>query len=235
LIRHIPYTIHYPKNFIKYKTDFLFCSFLLNIKESEKKRGGFAFFMKKQSDAELMQLIKEKYRPALEELYDRYIKLVYSFSLNSTKDPDKAKVIVQAVFMRIWTTENGYNPEKGQFVNWLLTITRNITIDHHRKEKRENVFVAIEQEQLEQIPGNPSNNPAEIVSRKLLREQIQKTYQYLSNNQIELIQWLYWEGYTLREIAEMKQEPLGTIKSRLHQTLKILRNHMVTEMGGMNK
>ncbi|MGG3470600.1 sigma-70 family RNA polymerase sigma factor [Neobacillus pocheonensis] len=191
--------------------------------------------MQNKSDAELMQLIKEKHRSALEEIYDRYIKLVYSFSLKATKDPEKAKVIVQAVFTRIWTTENGYNPDKGLFVNWLLTITRNITIDHHRKEKKEYVFVSMGQEQLEQIPGYPSNNPAEIVSRKLLREQIQKAYQYLSNNQIELIQWLYWEGYTLREIAEMKQEPIGTIKSRLHQTLKILRTRMVTEMGGMKK
>lgn len=194
---------------------------------------GIAFFMQKKSDAELMLLIKEKHRPALEEIYDRYIKVVYSFSLKATKDPDKAKVIVQAVFMRIWTTENVYKPEKGQFVNWLLTITRNITIDHYRKEKREHALIAIGQEQLEQIPEYPSNNPDEILSRKLLREQIEQAYEYLSNNQIELIQWLYWEGYTLREIAEMKQEPIGTIKSRLHQTLKILRNRVEPEMGGM--
>ncbi|PGM53687.1 sigma-70 family RNA polymerase sigma factor [Bacillus sp. AFS053548] len=189
--------------------------------------------MQKMSDAELMHLIKEKHRPALEELYDRYIKVVYSFSLKSTKDPEKSKGIVQAVFMRIWTTKNAYDPEKGQFINWLLTITRNITIDHHRKEKKEQSLIAIGQEQLEQIPEYPSNNPAEIVSKKLLREQIQHAYQYLSNSQIELIQWLYWEGYTLREIAEMKQEPIGTIKSRLHQTLKILRNRMEPELGGM--
>ncbi|MES9684156.1 RNA polymerase [Bacillus sp. AFS001701] len=191
--------------------------------------------MQKMSEAELMQLIKEKHRPALEELYDRYIKIVYSFSLKSTKDPDKAKAIVQAVFMRIWTTKNGFDPEKGQFINWLLTITRNITIDHHRKEKKEHAQITIGQEQLERISEYPSNNPAEIVSKKLLKEQIQQAYQYLSKNQIELIQWLYWEGYTLREIAEMKQEPIGTIKSRLHQALKILRNRMEPELGGMKK
>ncbi|WHY69290.1 sigma-70 family RNA polymerase sigma factor [Neobacillus sp. SuZ13] len=187
--------------------------------------------MQNLSDAELMLLIKAKHRPALEELYDRYIKLVYSFVIKSTKDQDKARVIVQAVFTRVWTTETGYNPEKGLFVNWLLTITRNITIDHHRKEKKEASLVSIDQEQLEQIPGSQANNPAEILSRKHVREQIQKAYQYLSKNQIELIQWLYWEGYTLSEIAEMKKEPIGTIKSRLHQTLKVLRKHIVMEMG----
>ncbi|WP_144549824.1 RNA polymerase sigma factor [Bacillus sp. X1(2014)] len=187
--------------------------------------------MQNLSDADLMLLIKAKHRPALEELYDRYIKLVYSFVIKSTKDQDKAKVIVQAVFTRVWTTETGYNPEKGQFVNWLLTITRNITIDHHRKEKKDASLVSIDQDQLEQIPGSHANNPAEILSRKHVREQIQKAYQYLSKNQIELIQWLYWEGYTLSEIAEMKKEPIGTIKSRLHQTLKVLRKHIVMEMG----
>lgn len=192
---------------------------------------GSAFFMQKLSDAELMLLIKVKHRPALEELYDRYIKLVYSFVIKSTKDQDKTKVIVQAVFTRVWTSETGYDPEKGLFVNWLLTITRNITIDHHRREKKDSPLVSIDQEQLEQIPGSQANNPAEILSRKLVREQIQKAYQYLSKNQIELIQWLYWEGYTLSEIAEMKKEPIGTIKSRLHQTLKVLRKHIVMEMG----
>lgn len=187
--------------------------------------------MQNLSDAELMHLIKAKHRPALEELYDRYIKLVYSFVIKSTKDQDKARVIVQAVFTRVWTTETGYNPEKGLFVNWLLTITRNITIDHHRKEKKEASLVSIDQEQLEQIPSSQANNPAEILSRKHVREQIHKAYQYLSKNQIELIQWFYWEGYTLSEIAEMKKEPIGTIKSRLHQTLKVLRKHIVMEMG----
>ncbi|MEH7176336.1 RNA polymerase sigma factor [Neobacillus vireti] len=187
--------------------------------------------MQNKTDAELMVLIKAQHRPALEELYDRYIKLVYSFILKSTRDQEKTRVIVQLVFTRIWTTKNGYNPEKGQFVNWLLTITRNITIDYHRKEKRDNTLTSITTGQLEYIADNPSNGPEEIVSRKLIRDQVQKAYQYLSKSQIELIQCLYWEGYTLREIAEMNKEPIGTIKSRLHQTLKILRSHLVLEMG----
>jgi RNA polymerase sigma-70 factor (ECF subfamily) len=48
----------------------------------------------------------------------------------------------------------------------------------------------------------------------------------LSDSQTSLIQAFYWEGYTLSEIADRNGEPLGTVKSRLHQTLKILRKHM---------
>jgi RNA polymerase sigma-70 factor, ECF subfamily len=187
--------------------------------------------MQNKTDAELMQLIQAQHRPALEELYDRYIKLVYSFILKSTRDDEKTRVIVQLVFTRIWTTKNGYNPEKGQFVNWLLTITRNITIDNHRKEKRDNTLTTMSNGQLEYIADTSANGPEDILSQRLIRDQVQKAYQYLSKSQIDLIQWLYWEGYTLREIAEMNKEPIGTIKSRLHQALKILRNHIVLETG----
>lgn len=86
--------------------------------------------MQNKSDAELMRLIKEKHRPALEELYDRYIKLVYSFAFKSTKDQEKTRVIVQAVFTR---------------------------------------------EQWERIADDPANNPEDILSRKLLQEQVKKS------------------------------------------------------------
>lgn len=188
--------------------------------------------MQTRSDADLMQLVMQKHRPALEELYDRHIKLVYSFALKATRNEQQAKVIVQAVFTRLWTTEKGYDTEKGHFINWLLTITRHIAIDHLRKEKRERVVIPIDDARWEAISDHPVNDPAEVVSRKLIREQVERAYRYLSKSQIELIQSLYWEGYSLSEIAKMRNEPLGTIKSRLHQTLKILRNHLVLEMEG---
>jgi RNA polymerase sigma factor (sigma-70 family) len=186
--------------------------------------------MRNLSDAELMQLVMQRHRPALEELYDRYIKLIYSFALKSTKDELMAKGIVQAVFTRLWTTESTYNSSKGQFVNWLLTVTRNITIDQLRKQKRNQTYETIQSDDWHEYPDDSRNTPEQVVSRKLLREQIEKAYQYLSTSQIELIQFLYWEGYSLREIAQMRKEPIGTIKSRLHQTLKILRNCLVLEV-----
>jgi RNA polymerase sigma factor (sigma-70 family) len=188
--------------------------------------------MQNKTDAELMRFIMEKHRPALEEMYDRYVKLVYSFAMKSTKEEQSARDIVQMVFTRLWTTEKGYDSNKGQFVSWLLTITRNITIDYLRKEKRHEAIM-MDQEHWDQIPSHLDNDPAEIVSRKLVRQHIQKAYQWLSENQVQLLQHLYFEGYSLSEIAQMKNEPLGTVKSRLHQTLKILRHHLL-EGGGIN-
>ncbi|RBP95995.1 RNA polymerase sigma-70 factor (ECF subfamily) [Cytobacillus firmus] len=190
--------------------------------------------MKSKSDEELIELIVQNHRPALEELYDRYVKLIYSFSIKITKgDKEKTKEIVQQVFLRLWTTKSTYNPSQGQFVNWLLTITRNISIDLIRKEQKYKGTVQLELEEWQQMQGLQADDVQQQVTRNLLKQQIQEAKRHLSEPQQRLINLLYWEGYSLSEIAELEQKPLGTIKSRLHQALKKLRNNFNGKIGGV--
>jgi RNA polymerase sigma-70 factor (ECF subfamily) len=183
--------------------------------------------MKEKSDRELMQLIGESHRPAFEEFYDRYIKLVYSFTLKATKgDKEKAKEIVQQVFLRI--CKKSYDPDKGELANWLITITRNIFIDYIRKEKNleEKRQFLIRHESVKMADGLPSQ-----WGNQLLNMQIEEAKSKLSEEQRRLITLLYWEGYSLKEIAALEKQPVGTIKSRLHQSLKRLRRYLGTEGG----
>ncbi|MFD5849901.1 sigma-70 family RNA polymerase sigma factor [Cytobacillus oceanisediminis] len=190
--------------------------------------------MKSKSDEELIELIVQNHRPALEELYDRYVKLIYSFSIKITKgDTEKTKEIVQQVFLRLWTTKSTYNASQGQFVNWLLTITRNISIDLIRKEQKYKGTVQLELEDWQQMQGLPADDIQQQVTRNQLKQQIQEAKRHLSEPQQRLINLLYWEGYSLSEIAELEQKPLGTIKSRLHQALKKLRNNFSGKIGGV--
>ncbi|TMV46593.1 sigma-70 family RNA polymerase sigma factor [Paenibacillus mesophilus] len=185
--------------------------------------------MHKATDGELMRLIRGRDRDAFEQLYDRYVKLVYSFALKSVRSEQAAREIVQLVFMRLWTTEKGYNPDKGQFVNWLITVTRNMSIDYTRNQRKHEATIAIEPDQWVKIPDDSLNTPEANLNRIGMREQIRDAYRLLSDNQIKLIERVYWEGYTLSEIAQMNNEPLGTIKSRLHQCLKVLRKHLTLQ------
>ncbi|NHN28564.1 sigma-70 family RNA polymerase sigma factor [Paenibacillus sp. S3N08] len=180
-----------------------------------------------------MQLIKDKQSFALRILYDRYVRLVYSYAVKSGAGSDAsfAQDVVQLVFTRIWTTDKGYDPSKGHFVNWLITVTRNITIDQLRKQRKQELLVSFDQgiAELEQTSLNARNELQEVVSRKLLKQEIEAAYRYLTVNQVLLIRLFYWEGYTLSEIADRNREPLGTVKSRLHQALKMLRKHLTPE------
>lgn len=189
--------------------------------------------MHKATDGELMRQVRQKDRAAFEQLYDRYVKLVYSFALKSTRNEQAAKEVVQLVFTRLWTTESGYDPEKGQFANWIITITRNIAIDHLRKQRRHESSVSIEPDQWANIPDDSGRTPEEEIGRRWVREEVRGAYHMLSEHQIRLIERVYWEGYTLSEVAQMNNEPLGTIKSRLHQSLKVLRKHLTPKKEGI--
>jgi len=182
--------------------------------------------MQNRTDRELMLLVMSKQHSALEELYDRYVKLVYSFAVKAVKDEQGAREIVQLVFTRLWTTKTGFDESKGRFINWIITITRNLTIDYLRKQRKQMSMIRLEPKQWAQIPLNGEHNPETELFRKWTGEQIRSAYRCLSEPQVQLMEWMYWEGYSLSEIAEKMNEPLGTIKSRLHQCLKILRHQL---------
>ncbi|GGH62500.1 DNA-directed RNA polymerase sigma-70 factor [Paenibacillus silvae] len=185
--------------------------------------------MQEYSDYQLILLIKQKKQEALSELYDRYAALVYSFSCRSLHQEEGAREVVQSVFVRIWTTEAEFDPDKGQFRNWILTITRNLTIDWLRKQRSQSSKVVSYDtvKKLESVAEHTELSVENQVEKQLLKEQIQGMRAFLSQQQLELLEHFYWQGYSLSELAAHYQEPLGTVKSRLHQTLKILRKHLL--------
>lgn len=173
--------------------------------------------MRTKSDEELFTLVRTKNRGALEELYDRYGNLVFSYSYKfSNKQVDMAKEITQLVYLRLWTTESSYDASKGKFINWLLTITRNICLDYVKKEQRHSLHD--NQVAMEHIE-NPKNEIEEHINEQLIHQAKLR----LTEKQQRLLDLLYWKGCTLQEIAKIEQEPIGTVKSRLHQSLKQLR------------
>ncbi|HET7627334.1 MAG TPA: sigma-70 family RNA polymerase sigma factor [Bacillales bacterium] len=184
--------------------------------------------MNEKSDQQLMALIRDRQRSALETLYDRYVNVVYSFALKMTKgDTEATKDIVQQVFMRIWTTKSLYEENKGAFVNWILTITRNLATDHLRKENAYDRKAS-----LVKFASSDTADVDAIVSARLMKQHVREAKSRLTPAQQRLLHYLYWEGMTIREIAAQEQQPIGTVKSRLHQSLKQLRRHLRSEREG---
>jgi len=186
--------------------------------------------MRNLTDQELMRLIGRKRDPALAELYDRYGSLVYAFAWRALQEEQAARDIVQSVFLRLWTTEAVYDPDKGRFTSWLLTITRNITTDYVRRVRRERSgLTQAPPERLEGIPDSNADSPEENAVRQSERDRLRGAFRHLSEQQASLLEHFYWQGYSLTELADLYGQPLGTVKNRLHQALKILRRHLTPE------
>ncbi|MFD0670229.1 RNA polymerase sigma factor [Cohnella sp. GCM10027633] len=177
------------------------------------------------TDAELMRHIRDRREDALEQLYDRHSRLVYSFARKACADESLAREVVQRVFTRLWTTRAEYDASRGAFSSWLVAVTRNIAIDVLRSERRHRGTLAIEAAAGNSRDDEPGDPEAAAI-RWSTRSELVRASRSLSGPQQRVIELLYWKGFTLHEIAEMGQEPIGTVKNRLHQALKTLRRQL---------
>jgi len=80
------------------------------------------------TDMQLLQRISQRDEEALLKLHERYANLVFSIALRVVNDQQTAEEVTQDTFMRIWNRALNYDPQKGKFITWLLTMTRQV---HH--------------------------------------------------------------------------------------------------------
>src|SRR6266851_2619172 len=87
------------------------------------------------SDASLMERILARDSRALELLYDRYARPVYSLVLRIAQQPASAEEIVQDVFLQLWRNAQRYQAARGPLEPWLFTVARNRALDFLRLKR----------------------------------------------------------------------------------------------------
>jgi len=172
------------------------------------------------SDEELVARLAHQDHKALETLYDRYSRILYSLGLRILKESARAEEVVQDVFLKLWQKPHLYIPENGAFSHWLLRVTRNQAIDELRSKK---TFSADEME-IEFVDQGP-----DVLHEVWLDEQratIRRALSQLPDPQRQVIELAYFQGLTQQEIAEHLGEPLGTVKTRTRLGMEKLRTTM---------
>lgn len=178
------------------------------------------------SDAELAQALGEGDLNALGILYDRYGALAYSVAVRVLSDPGLAEDTVQESFLKLWSSAARFDASRGSLRGWLLTLVRNGAIDRLRgrgaQEKREIDFTSVD---ALQVPG-ASPDPVHEVSLGMERDAVREALARLPVQQREAIELAYYGGYTLREVAEIANVPLSTIKGRMRLALDRLHTYL---------
>lgn len=182
--------------------------------------------MSVMSEEEILHRLQQGDGNALEALYNRYASLVYTLALQITKETPLAQEVVQDVFTKVWVSPNLYDPARGRFSSWLLTITRNIAIDALRKRARKSRFSIVPPLELQQV-FHHTPVFAEGLVRKETASAVRSALDSLLPEHQVILKLSYWEGHSLSEVAGILNLPLGTVKSRLHAALKILRKQML--------
>jgi RNA polymerase sigma-70 factor, ECF subfamily len=170
-------------------------------------------------DNDLLRRIASGDEAALEALYDRYSRLLYSILLSVVKHPPEAQDMLQELFLHIWHQAHQFNIERGSAYSWLVTMTRNRAIDRLRsKGFRERMQEASHDEAMMLVP-NGDISALDSIAIHEDRERIHEALAKIPAEQRDALMLAYFQGYTQAEIADLLQIPLGTIKTRMRQGL----------------
>ncbi len=162
---------------------------------------------------------------ALEELIYRYDKMVLRLAMKYTGDSDDAKDIYQEVFIRVYKSLASFQ-FKSEFSTWLFRITSNICLSFKRKYNKQNHLSLNDEENstyITAIPDDDAISPYELVVNSEHGAKITEALNTLSPNQKMSFLLKHYEGYKIREIAEMMNCKEGTIKKYLFEAVRKLK------------
>lgn len=169
----------------------------------------------KFSEEELIALLKSKSEEGFHFLYDNYSGALYSIVLKVVKDEDAAQDVLQDAFLKIWKNIVQYDKLKGTLFTWMLNIVRNTAIDYTRsKHIKYNI---------RNDDSNVSFENNESVTNNFDHIGVKEAIVGLKPEFQEVIEILYFKGYTQEEASEELKLPLGTLKTRARSAIIKLR------------
>ena len=175
-------------------------------------------------DAQLMARVQARDPHALRALYDRHSGMVYGLALRILREGSEAEDLVQDVFLHLWRQAARFDAERGVFLGWLVSLTRNRAIDRLRaartRERKTDAYEAERQSDVAPAAADP--NEAAFVAE--LRGAVTAALGALPEPQRAALELAYYGGLSHSEIAERLDTPLGTIKARIRQGMLRMRD-----------
>ena len=170
---------------------------------------------------ELLPLLLRKEERAFTQLYDMYSKSLFSIITNLISDREEAEDVLQEVFVKIWKNIETYNQSKGRLYTWMLNIARNTSIDKLRSKGFNNSQKNLSSDNFVHLLDD-SNKLTNKIDSIGLREFVNK----LKPKCIQLIDLLFFKGFTQQEASEELAIPLGTVKTQNRMCMNDLRNFL---------
>lgn len=159
-------------------------------------------------------------------LVERHLPMVYRFVYRYLGNADDASDITQETFIRVWKHLKRFDPKRN-FKTWILAIAKNASLDFIKK-KKPILFSRIEADDadldafLAPYVDAPIS-PYEIFEKKSERAELHGALQKISPSYRAVLTLRYGEHMKFREIAEVLDEPIDTVKSKHRRGLMLLR------------
>jgi RNA polymerase sigma-70 factor (ECF subfamily) len=171
--------------------------------------------------ADLMARVARGDAAAFAQLYDLMAPRVYGLIRRVLRNPAQSEEVTQEVMVEIWRTATRYDADRGSLTSWILTVAHRRAIDRVRSEQS-----ASDREQAVAAASSITeyDEVAEKVTSNLEVEQVRHCLGSLTELQRESVTLAYYGGYSYREVAELLDAKLATIKARMRDGLIRLRD-----------
>ena len=166
---------------------------------------------------------------AFETLYRQYEKLVFRTAYLITGSKEAAEDALQEVFVSVWKSRHTYDPNKGKLTTWLHRITVNEC--SRRKSRKVSTAISLDEKGIDPPEMRHTAQPEEIAITRMEYDRLLKDLEALDTKHRSVLVLRYFNDLSYQEIAEALEIPLGTVKSRLNQSLKYLKEQMKLEGG----
>jgi RNA polymerase sigma factor (sigma-70 family) len=170
------------------------------------------------SEEELVNGLKNQDTIAMEALYSMYSGALLGIISRVVVQTEVAEDVLQETFVKIWNSAGSYDPSKGRLFTWMMNVARNLSIDKLRSKdyKNANKNQDIENnvdfiDEQKKVTFN-----ADTLGLKDLVTNLKPDFK-------NVLDMVYFKGYTHVEAAEELDIPLGTVKTRVRMAILELR------------
>lgn len=192
-------------------------------------------YKSKFDDQNLIRLITRHDEKALAAFYDRFSRLVYSMAFNIVGDEIAAEEITQDVFLSIWKKSSSYDASQSKVTTWIASITRNRAIDFLRARSVRPASYEFSWDDEPILEIADSLNVEEETELRQRQQNVRLGLTMLPEDQRKVLSLAYYGGYSHSEMAEILNEPLGTVKTRLRLAMQKLRQFIQDEETSQEK
>lgn len=154
-------------------------------------------------------------------MYEKYGDAIFGILLRTTRNRELSEEVLQITMLKAWNKIDTYNSEKSKLYTWLATIARNSAFDKMRLKSYSR------QKETDSIENSVYD--LETVSFSQAEMDVQKLIIGLDEKYKIILKLIYLQGFTHVDAAKEIGIPVGTLKTRLRNALKILREELKNE------
>jgi RNA polymerase sigma-70 factor, ECF subfamily len=175
------------------------------------------------SEAEWVALVRSVAagdQRALQALYERTHRIVYTLSVRITGSRENAEEVTLDVFHDVWRRASAYDPASGSVVGWIMNQARSRAIDRVRFEQRQR---RASHPDGAADPAIAAEQPYEDLQARDQGRLLREALGLLTAGERQAIETAFFSGSTYAEAAARLNQPIGTVKTRIRSGLEKLR------------